>query len=558
MDSVAVLSTSIGSFVIFVFHIFFNLVIMAQRILETGSPILNERPSVNVPSNTFNLSHDVKLSHNIGTLVPGCVLECLPGDSFTIDTECLLRMQPMIAPVMHRMNVRSEWFYVPYRLLWDNWENFISPPHPNSVTPAVPTFQVPDVKSGDLANYLGLPIGSSPLLVSALPFAAYQRICFDWYMDEDISVYKGGVDKFRKLGDGDNTNLTPECSLLRNRNWDRDYFTSAKPWAQKGNSVVIPFHGPVPVTPVAGSSIQFSSDTVSNIPASTGIVTVNSITGVGQTTPIKAGATGSGHFTNPAYEITNSNLVASAGTIQELRNAEALQKFLEADARGGTQYIESLKQHWDVVSPDSRLQRCEYIGSTKQPISVSEVLNTTGTADAPQGSMAGHGVSVTRNDGKMHCYCHDHGILMCITSVLPVTGYYQGISKMWTRTSRFDYPWPEFAHMGEQPIKNIELFWSNNSATDNATFGYVPRYSEYRLQGNRVAGDFATMLDFWHLARKFTSTPALNEAFLNCIPDAAMDRIFAVTDPTVHHLLAHWFHKITVHRKLPRLVTPSI
>nr|WAE43845.1 MAG: major capsid protein [Microviridae sp.] len=528
---------------------------MAQRILDTGNKALVERPVVNVPSNHFNLSHDVKLSCNIGQLIPCCTMEMLPGDRVDINTEALVRFQPMIAPIMHRLSIRSEWFFVPNRLLWPNWESFISPPIEGVAPPAVPMIQETDwsVTANSLGDYLGLPLGlydETQKGVSALPFSAYQRVFYDWYRDENF--YPLQWQYAGECVDGNNGGNLDELDVIRIRNNDRDYFTSALPWAQKGVVVTIPLLN----TPLNISTRDYNFVKSDFSTPSSGQAKFDGLTNVLQD-----------YYGDPLQlEISNqidvSDANEAAGTIEQLRQAVALQKFLEADARGGTRYVELLWQHFEEYMEDYRAQRCEYIGNTVQPITISEVLNTTGTDSAPQGTMSGHGISVARHANGLFYHAKEHGFLMCIMSVIPVSGYYQGIPKMWSRYDRLDYAWPEFAHLGEQAILNKELFYdvaSTNPVTGNeGVWGYVPRYSEYRIQQNRVSGDFRTNLDYWHLARKFASLPALAKEFLQISQGADMDRIFAVIDPTVQHILAHWFHQLKFSRKLPKLVVPSI
>lgn len=539
---------------------------MSQRILDTGNKIAVQAPSPSVNKNMFDMSHDFKFSFNIGQLIPACVLEVLPDDNISLNTEALLRMQPMLAPILHRLSIRSEWFFCANRVLWPNWEDFISPPVEGVDGPAAPFLSNFTVVSNSLGDYLGLPLGSwnngdggdPSQIVNALPFSAYQRIWWDWYRDEDFQPlqwpYAG------QLVDGDNSEQE-ELFPIRIRNNDRDYFTSAKPWPQKGASVVIPaFVGDLPVsqtTAYDGSGNAYYKTSGAN--ATTGDPTLVEVGGQAvledaSGAPIRLGLAG-------ALQVSSDDLLAQAGTIEQLRMANALQRFLEADSRGGTRYVELLWRHFKAYLPD-KIDRSEYIGNTVQPISISEVLNTTGTTDAPQGTMTGHGISAARHATDLSYHAVEHGWLICICSVIPATGYYQGIPKMWSRFDRFDYAWPEFAHLGEQPILNQELFYDTASVDpdtgNTATWGYLPRYTEYKSQMNRVAGDFRTSLDYWHLARKFASLPALAQEFLEISQGADMDRIFAVIDPTVQHVLVHWFHAIKVHRALPRIVTPDL
>lgn len=542
---------------------------MTQRILDTGNKQLTERPIVRVPKNWFNLSHDNKLSCNMGSLVPNLIQEVLPGDKIRLSPEAFVRFQPMIAPVMHRINVRSEYFFVPSRLLWPEWESFISPPTKDAVPPAWPYFEstAPGVLCNvhSLLDYMGLPLGTIKTKFSALPFAAYQKVYSDWYRDEDLNPEA----EFTPLVPGNNANyLNPNDSdyfLLRRRNWDKDYFTSAKPWPQKGPTVTIPVTG----SGVGGGVVTASpgfGQFVTQAGQPVGVGEHNIVVTGNGTSHANVGVQGvaAGYYDpQGTLAIAPFDVTVSGGTIEDLRKAEALQKFFEADSRGGTRYAETIKQHFDVYSPDARLQRAEYLGSTFQPLSISEVLNTSGeTGGLPQGNMAGHGISVNKHPDGIHYDATEHGFLIGIQSVLPVTGYYQGIPKMFSRTDRFDYAWPEFSNLGEQPIYNRELLYDETLGNYNdEVFGYLPRYSEYRTALNRVAGEFRTSLDFWHCARKFsvsTQIPQLNQTFIEAHPSGSMDRIFAVAGLNVDHVLCHWYFDLRMERPLPRHVLPSI
>jgi hypothetical protein len=520
-----------------------------QRIMSTGQKQLAERPVLGVPSNTFDLSHSSKLSINFGTLYPATILEVLPGDSFHITPEYMARFQALISPAFHKFTLRSETFFVPNRILWPNWEKFISPEVKGTIPPACPVidlYGVP-IPANSLPNYLGLPVCPVPPTdASALPFAAYQKVCNDWYRDEDLTP-----EYFTPLIDGVQVGApNGDLQILRNRNWDLDYFTTAKPWPQKGDDVIIPISNGngLPISVVNNANAQIFRDTGTG--AISGGAAVSTQAGTGF---LSDGAHLNYIDPNGTLGISQSDILANAGTIEELRRAVAIQKFLEADARGGTRYVETLKQHFGVYSSDQRMQRPEYIGSTSQPISISEVVQTSETASTPQGTMAGHGVSMGRHD-SFHYTAEEHGFLITMVSVLPATGYYQGVPKMFVRPTRLDYAWPEYAELGEQAILNEEVFF--DPATAKQPFGYVPRYNEYRTQINRVSGTFATSLDFWHDDRKFSSTPALNSSFIQCVADPSVQRIFATS--TGQQILIYGAFTIHVNRKLPRVVLPSI
>lgn len=459
----------------------------------------------------------------------------------------MVRFAPMLAPIMHRVDATIHYFFVPNRILWDNWENFITGAY-NTQGGADPVW--PNVgydisissEFARLADYLGLPFPSSTgnTYVSALPFAAYMKIYAEYYRDQNLDPTTG-TDPYpgTTVKDGLNPN-TPW--RLKNRAWEHDYFTAALPWAQKGDEVVIPYNqmdmevkgdlNPTnPTTVLQGNPANANLDfDLSNNPD------------VGN---------------NYLYARPNDN--ETAPSINDLRRAFKLQEWLEKNARGGTRYIESILEHFGVRSSDKRLQRPEYITGVKSPVIISEVLNTTGVAGvdiggAPQGTMAGHGVSVA-GGGSGKYYCEEHGFIMGIMSVTPKPAYQQGIPKMFLKNDSLDYFWPTFAHLGEQPVQNQELYAAHPEPF--GTFGYVPRYSEYKYQTPRVSGQFRTTLDYWHLGRIFATPPNLNNDFVTVDPTET-NRIFAVQDPNEDTLFIHINHKIGARRPMPQYGTPSL
>lgn len=552
----------------------------SQRIIETGNPILLPHYTPSIQRSFFNLNHDVKLSGEMGYLMPGCVMEAMPGDTFHIQSEALIRCQALISPVMGRLNYRIEWFFVPYRLLWQNWENFISPINeatPAPVCPNIPSNAVTPALM-DINDYLGMPVGQGAM-PQFNPFfhAAYAKLVSDWYADLDLSSgsptspnVPGGwwTPQGFPLVDGNNiANVTGLCGAqpgstgggVALRNFDRDYFTSCKPWTQKGPVVTLPLatgNATVTATPIASQSgAWYQTGTTTN--AIAGTPTIAGSLGIATLTD----SSGNHLYYDPkgTLQVSAANLNAVAGTIAQLRQAEALQKFLEADSRGGTRYIEFLRNHFGVTNGDQRLWRAEYLGSSKQPIVISEVLNTTGTTTAPQGALAGHGIAVNPPDAPVHYTCGDYGVVMGICSIIPQSGYFQGLHRAFNRgTSRFDWPFPEFAHLGEQAILNQELYYTYGAAANTQTFGYLPQYAEWRMQYNRSCGTFRSSLNYWGIDRDFNSLPTLTNNFITVDTVANnLNRIFATLDQTGHWLI-HCFHKISVERALPKYVDPNI
>lgn len=495
-------------------------------------------------NNVFDLSHDVKLSLNMGELVPIMCTEAVPGDKFDISCESLLRFAPLVSPVFHRMDVTMHYFFVPNRLLWPAWEDYITNTKDpvSGLLPAFPYLEYSDAFNTRLMDYMGLPnpiVGQPAERVSALPFAAYQKIYDEYYRDQNMQP-----SQWVELVDGSNSGLT-DLVALRNRAWEHDYFTSALPFAQKGDAVDIPL-GTVQVDQAvlaANNAVTEWVDTGGSLYSNADLMTNN----VGETV-----ADIGGIQNNVAYD-PKGTLEVEPTTINTLRRAFKLQEWLEKMARGGSRYIEVILSHFGVSSSDKRLQRPEYITGTKSPVVISEVVNTTGTVSAPQGEMAGHGIAVT-SGSYGHYRCEEHGYIIGIMSVLPKTAYQQGIPKHFIKTTDpTEFYWPSFANLGEQEILNKELYAFQGNA-GNSTFGYIPRYAEYRFESNRVAGDFRDSLDFWHLGRKFATPPALNAAFITSDPT---HRVFAVTTPTVQKLYAHVLNKIRAVRPMPKYGTPT-
>jgi len=501
--------------------------------------LFNSIQLIKPKKNVFDLTHDVKLSTNMGQLTPILTLECVPGDKFDLSCESLIRFAPMIAPVMHRMDVTMHYFFVPNRITWSNWEKFITEHNSEHVAPYIefdnswasaPSTQ-PLLRFMD---YMGVPpipaTPSNTSRVSALPMAAYQCIYNEYYRDQNL---QSPVDY--KLTDGNNITSIPraqELLTLRKRAWEHDYFTASLPFAQKGAAVDIPL-GNIN----ADTKVVWNGD----VTAATGVTSNLGNISIGNEV---------GDITNPLIAKT-SDLSVEPTTINDLRRAFRLQEWLEKNARGGTRYIENILTHFGVRSSDKRLQRPEYITGVKSPVVVSEVLNTTGQTDGlPQGNMAGHGISVTSGKSGSY-YCEEHGYIIGIMSVMPKTAYQQGIPRTFLKTDSLDYFWPTFANIGEQEVAKQELYAYTSNAED--TFGYVPRYAEYKYMPSRVAGEFRTSLNYWHLGRIFDTEPNLNSDFVECNPTK---RIFAVEDPATDVLYCHVLNKIKAIRPMPKYGTP--
>ncbi|AXH77833.1 MAG: major capsid protein [Microviridae sp.] len=484
--------------------------------------------------NVFDLSHDVKLSAKMGNLTPILVQECVPGDKFNLSCESLIRFAPLVSPVMHRMDVTMHYFFVPNRILWDSWETFITNQNSGLVLPFIPYgdlgYNDTDKKFFDYMGVPPYPTAATQVNVNALPLAAYQCIYNEYYRDQNLV---SPIDY--KLTDGSNFGRT-ELYQLRRRAWEHDYFTAALPFAQKGAAVDIP------LGTVSGEGEVF----VNNATAGTTLDGVPYDVTVDNNTATIGGVGADQLFTS------FDNVEVEPTTINDLRRAFRLQEWLEKNARGGTRYIENILTHFGVKSSDARLQRPEYITGIKSPVIISEVLNTTGaTGELPQGNMAGHGISVSSGNYGSY-YCEEHGYIIGVMSVMPKTAYQQGIPKMYLKNDPLDFFWPSFANIGEQEVLVNELYAYTPNGT--ATFGYVPRYAEYKYNPSRVAGDFRTTLDYWHCGRIFATEPTLSQEFIECTPED-VERIFAVQDET-DNLYCHVYNKIKAVRPMPKFGTP--
>lgn len=494
-------------------------------------------------ANWFDLSHDFKFSTDLGRLTPTLVEEVLPGDVFNMQSETLIRFAPMVAPVMHTINVFTHYFFVPNRIIWPNWEKFISPDLSKDVPPAWPHLNLSAAQAeASLSDYLGVPTGVANIgPVSALPYAAYQCIYNEYYRDQNLMAPVSF-----SLVNGDNGGSNSDLITLRRRSWNHDYFTSALPFAQKGPAVDIPIGTFDDV-----SIYKYNASPPSGVDS---WATSNDHAFVEDTnvTAMPGGAT-----ENYLYAQTSDLTQASATTINDLRVAMRLQEWFEKAARGGSRYVEQLQVHWNVRSSDARLNRPEFLGGVRNPVIISEVLQTSQTGTTPQANMAGHGISAA--PGKRIRYrAEEHGFIIGIMSVMPRSAYQQGLARKFTRESWEDYAWPTFAHLGEQAILNKEIYVDGADGLNDDVFGYIPRYSEYRYSPSRVSSFFRSSLSFWHLGRIFANRPLLNSAFvtMNNTSDS-MNRIFAVSSG-VGKLWCHVYHNNKVYRKLPKYGTPTL
>lgn len=508
-------------------------------------------PAPNIGSNVFNLTHDVKMSFKMACLVPSCVVDVIPGDKFSIGVENLMRFSALVSPVMHKITATTHFFFVPNRIMWPEWEDFIT----GTTEPEPPYFQGATTGvEGDLVDYLGFPTDmttANGIKFSAFPVAAYALIYDEYYRDQNLQT----TEFFTELTAGENVAYALKgFDPPKKRAWNHDYFTACLPFEQKGDAVSIPL--------VTGGVADVEYKTPPNNQTFMRLTSTGSLGPGGNinqnvSSPQQVLATTSDVFFDPNGTL-EVDLNATANTINTLRQAFKLQEWLEKNARGGTRYIENTLAHFGVMSSDKRLNRPEYIGGLKQHMTISEVLSTAQTLDAgsntiPLGEYGGHGVSIGASE-QFNYYAEEHGWIIGIINVQPDTAYYQGLPKMFNRTEALDYYWPSFAHIGEQAVMNSEVYADLGVGILDGVFGYIPRYSEYKYMPNRIAGEFKSSLNFWHLARSFSSAPALNSDFIECDAD---DRIFADGSGS-DHIYAQIYNKIFAQRKMPIFGMPSI
>lgn len=495
--------------------------------------------------NRFNLSHKVSFSCDQGELIPCSLVEVLPGDIFRHGTSALIRLSPMLAPIFSQMNVSVFQFYVPTRTVWDDFEDFITGGEDGTDASVHPTITFASgVTVGSLSDYLGVPPGVNNIEVSAIPYRVYAGIYNEWFRDQDLQTKL----VLSKASGPDTTTST----ILKNINWEKDYFTSARPFEQKGPQVTIPIGTNAPVR-TSGSQIITGAnpaitfrDVAGALPA-----TGNAIAFDG-TGAARISSTAAGAGSNTVYP---SNLVADLSAVTgipvtELRLALSLQRFEELSARYGSRYVEYLMSRFGVRSSDARLQRPEMLSRSREVVQISEVLQTAEGTN-PVGELRGHGISAMRGNRYLRFF-EEHGYVMTLLAIQPRTMYVQGLARTWNRRDKYDYFQQETAHIGQQEILNKELYAAH--ASPDGTFGFQDRYDEYRRQESRIAGEFRTStLDFWHQARIFGSSPALNSDFVTSNPT---ERNFAVPSEDVIYVTAN--HSIQARRAIPKVASSFI
>lgn len=547
--------------------------------------------NLDINRSKFNRSSTYKTSFNVGQLIPFYIDEVLPGDTFQVKTNKVVRMQPLVSSPMDDLYFDTYYFFVPNRLVWEHWKQFNGE---NTQSAWIPTteYAVPQVTApastgwqiGSLADYFGIPTGVPDLRVSALPFRAYALIVNEWFRDQNLQqpvniqvddttiVGNNGTDYVTDLVKGGMPFVAAKY---------HDYFTSCLPAPQKGPDVTIDVGSatgvvntgavrelPQDTLPISYSlknlnpDSQYSLSTGSYIPAyrnpGTNVPAGGVQNGGESQVYYMSNAT-----SNNTLSLVPNNLYAdvsiNATTINQLRMAFQIQKLYEKDARGGTRYTEILRSHFGVTSPDSRLQRPEYLGGNRIPININQVVQTSETASTPQGNIAGWSLT-SDSHGDFISSFTEHGFVIGLCVARYNHTYQQGLQRFWSRKTRFDYYWPVLANIGEQAVLNKEIY-AKGSSVDDEVFGYQEAWADYRYKPSIVTGEMRSghdnTLDSWHFADYYAAKPSLSSSWI-AEDKTNIDRVLAVTSEVSNQLFADFYIQNETTRPMPMYSIPGL
>jgi hypothetical protein len=549
--------------------------------------------NIDIRRSTFDRSHSLKTSFNVGDIVPFFLDEVLPGDTFNVDTSKVVRLQTLLTPVMDNIYLDTYFFFVPNRLTWAHWKQFNGENTESAWIPQT-EYEIPQITApasggwsvGTIADYLGVPTGIPSLSVSALPFRAYALVMNEWFRDENLSdPLVVPVDDATVAGVNTGTFVTDVAKggLPYKAAKYHDYFTSCLPSPQKGPDVLIP-SATSGEYPVVGNGLNLGLSNGSQLlglgyPNDSSWSSIAGIGAYGKDAGTGSGSSVYGFFGVPTKEqlgsdLQNSGLIAlSSGglgaSINQLRMAFQIQKLYEKDARGGSRYIEILKSHFGVTSPDARLQRPEYLGGNRVPININQVVQQSATAsgETAQGTVTGMSVTTDTHSDFTKSFT-EHGFVIGVMVARYDHTYQQGLERFWSRKDRFDYYWPVFANIGEQAVKNKEIFAqgpgvkdSAGSVIDDQVFGYQEAWADYRYKPSRVTGEmrsqYAQSLDVWHLADDYSALPMLSDSWIR-EDKTNVDRVLAVTSAVSNQLFADIYIKNRTTRPMPMYSIPGL
>lgn len=533
----------------------------------------------------FDRSSSYKTTFNVGDLIPFYVDEVLPGDTFSIDTSKVVRMQTLLTPIMDNIYLDTYFFFVPNRLTWQHWRELMGENTQSAWLPEV-EYTVPQITApaggwnvGTIADYMGIPTGVPNLSINAMPFRAYALICNEWFRDENLTdPLNIPVSDATVVGSNGSTYVTDVAKggMPFKAAKYHDYFTSCLPAPQKGPDVTIPVGSLEPIPVITGDNhftntgtetLRFFTNQVTNQTDINPMLKYDSQSSVGGFLYHLEG-NGSSPSTYGVKNIRPSNLWAVsdqnsviAATINQLRTAFQIQKLYERDARGGTRYIEILKSHFGVTSPDARLQRPEYLGGSRIPININQVVQNSGTpADGtPQGTVAAYSVTADNHSEFTKSFV-EHGFIIGLMVARYDHTYQQGLERFWSRKDRFDYYWPVFANLGEQAVLNKELY-AQGTDEDDEVFGYQEAWADYRYRPSRVTGEmrssYAQSLDVWHLADYYKTRPSLSDAWIR-EDSATVNRVLAVSDEISAQLFCDIYVRCFATRPMPLYSIPGL